>query len=188
MTYMITLDNESGLWAISLVERPAVEKDFLCLSESVKLQYADNSQHIITGVALLADTPIRQFSQERGEYSIVFTADVIKQIVERYSKEGLLNSVNLQHDSDRYVDGVVMVESYIKDSKRGINPVEFQDIPDGSWLVSFKVEDPLLWEEIVNTNHFNGFSIEGAFILKEKFSLEAAKEEDPIDNLINQIL
>ena len=165
--FYITLDETAGMEAISLVEHPAVERNFLCFSEQqpLKLELKDDTQYKITGVVALADTPIFRHDNERGDYYIVFTKDTIRAMVDKYAKDGLFNSVNLNHNSEQFTTSFFMVESYIKDSSRGINPAGFEDVPDGSWFVTFKVEDPDLWNEIVNTTHFNGFSLEGVFNL-----------------------
>lgn len=177
--FYVTIGNSLGMNAISLVEEAAVEKDFLCFAkeEPIKLELKDEAKRIISGVALLADTPIVRYSEDKGKYYIVFTKEVIKQIVEKYSKDGLINSVNLQHDDRTYQDGIYMIESYIKDTERGIDPKEFKDVKDGSWFVSFKVENDELWNNIVNKDLLNGFSIQGFFDLTTDRPDEESFEE-----------
>lgn len=152
-------DDITGLTAVSLVDYPAVEKDFLLFDKQELLFKADDDKQIISGIALLADTPIYR-RNEHGEFYVVFEKDTIRQLVEKYSKQGLLNVVNLQHKADTFVKDVYMIESYLIDKQRGICPVEFQDVKDGSWFVSYYVEDKQLWNEIKNGDIFNGFSVE----------------------------
>lgn len=162
-TYRIVIDMENpevGMHAISLVEHPAIEIPFLCFNEESHSFSLNEEKRIITGPAILADTPIYRCSPMRGEYYIVFTKETIRQLVEKYSASGLLNSVNLQHDDNAFIDSAIMVESIIIDKERGICPNEFKDIPDGSWIVSYKITDDALWNEIKNGKHLNGFSIE----------------------------
>ena len=150
----------TGIDAISLVDMPAVEKNFLCFSEEkqpVKMKF-DNSKHIITGVVCLADTPIYRYNERMGEYYVVFTKETIEKMVEKFAKMDLFKSVNLQHDDEQFVDGIYMIESYLTNKERGINPIEFAEIPDGSWVCSYKVENEALWGEIINGNKLNGFS------------------------------
>ena len=161
--YRIVIDMEDptlGMSAISLVEHPAIEVPFLCFNAEHQLFKADNERHIISGPAILADTPIYRRSPIRGEYEIIFEKDTIRQLVEKYSSNGLLNSVNLQHNSEAFINCAIMVESMIIDKERGLCPNEFSDLPDGSWIVSYKITDDKLWEEIKNGGHLNGFSIE----------------------------
>ena len=153
-------DADTGMTAVSLVEHPAIEVPFLCFNAEHQSFRADDDRHIITGPAILADTPIYRRSQSRGEYQVLFEKETIRQIVEKYSKQGLVNNVNLQHDSLTFVNSAIMIESMIIDKERGVCPNEFADLPDGSWIVSYKITDDALWNEIKNGNHLNGFSIE----------------------------
>lgn len=167
--YYINLEDAEGMLAISLVADPAVQKNFLCFSEDkpIKLQLANEAEHKVTGVVCLADTPIYRRDDVKGEYYIVFTKETIKVMVDRYAKNGLFNSVNLEHNPENFVNSVFMVECFIKDVDKGISPTGFEDVPNGSLFCTFKVEDEKLWNEIVNTDHFNGFSLEGIFNLSQ---------------------
>ena len=172
-------DFETGIDAISLVDFPAVERNFLCFSKDekrVNLKF-DASKHIITGVVCLADTPIYRYNERMGEYYVVFTKETIEKMVEKFAKMDLFKSVNLQHDDKQFVDDVYMIESYITNKERGISPAEFSDIPDGSWIASYKIDNESLWDEIINGNKLNGFSLQGMFELEEKFSKQEPKEE-----------
>ena len=178
--YIIVNDDANiGVDAISLVDIPAVKKDFLCFSkekETVKLNF-DNAKRVISGVVCLADTPIYRYNEKYGEYYVVFSKETIQKMVEKFAKMDLFKSVNLQHDDTKFVDGIYMFESYIINKERGINPVEFSDIPDGSWIASYKVENDELWGEIINGDKLNGFSLQGLFELEEKFSEQKPVEE-----------
>lgn len=189
-TYQIDvnmLDSLTGLNAISLVKSPAVEKNFLCFNDQPKVLKFDESKHIISGVFILADTPIYRYNEEMGEYYVNFSKEVIEKLVEKYFKEGLTNSVNLNHNDNDFVDGVIMIESYLKDSERGIAPEEFKDVPDGSWLGSFKVENDELWDEIIKGDKYLGFSVQGLFDLIQTNMSKETKIET-IDDLINKII
>ena len=160
-------DFETGLNAISLVENPAVEVDFLAFAkdESAVLQFADEERHIITGIALLADTPIYRIAPDRTEYYVRFTKDCIRELVEKYFKFGLTNSVT-------------MLESYIIDKERGICPNEFASAPDGSWVVSYKVSNLDVWSKI-KSGEVKGFSVQGLFhIIETKLEMNNNKPEE----------
>lgn len=161
-TYRIVIDMDdpiTGMSAIALVDNPAIEIDFMCFKEQ-QIFKSDEERHVISGPAILADTPIYRYHPSRGEYYVVFEKETIRQLVEKYSKDGLLNNVNLQHDSLTFVNSAIMIESMIIDKERGICPNEFKDIPDGSWIVSYKITDDNLWNEIKTSGVLNGFSIE----------------------------
>lgn len=181
----------TGIDAISLVEVPAVEKNFLCFSEDkqpVKMKF-DNSKHIITGVVALADTPIYRYDDIHGEYYVIFSKEAIRHMVEKFAKNDLFKSVNLQHDDTKFVDGIYMVESYLTDKERGISPVEFSEIPNGSWIASYKVENEALWNEIINGDKLNGFSLQGMFELSnEKFEKYISEKEETFDEWLKKYL
>lgn len=165
----INEDDNTGLDAISLVSTPAVEIDFLCFEkeDSVEISFSANEdKHIISGIALRADFPIYRRNGDY-EYYVVFTKDIIRKIVNKYAKNGLFNSVNLQHNDLNFTNKAIMIESYIIDKERGICPTEFSDIEDGSWYVSFHIEDEMLWKEIKDGNILKGFSVQGLFNLIE---------------------
>ena len=188
--FYITINDDSttGIDAISLVQSPAVEFDFLCFNKEekpVEMKF-DNSKHIITGVVALADTPIYRYNEKFGEYYVIFTKEQIRKMVEKFAKMDLFKSVNLQHDNNKFVDGIYMVESYIVDAERGLSPIEFA-VPDGSWIVSYKVENEELWSQIINGDKLNGFSLQGMFELEEKFE-KVLPENETFDEWLEKQL
>lgn len=189
--FLIKIDDSiQGINAISLVQSPAVEKEFLCFNKEdkpVSMKF-DNSKHIITGVVCLADTPIYRYNEDLGEYYVVFTKETIEKMVEKFAKDGLFTSVNLQHDDKMFVDGIYMVESYITNKERGINPIEFSDIPEGSWICSYKVDNEALWNEIINGNKLNGFSLQGMFKLEEQFQKQELPKQETFDEWLEKQL
>lgn len=185
--YKIVIDDDCGMDAIALVHDPAIERNFLTFSNSPKMviKMSDDEKHLLSGPVCLADTPIYRYSPDMGEYYIVFEKDTIERMVHRYMKENLGNSVNLEHNSDKSTLACTMVESYIKDTPRGICPAEFKDVPDGSWFATFKVEDDEIWNA-VKAGDFKGFSLEGYFGLEEK--MKSAKRTDETEQTYEEYL
>lgn len=185
-TYYINIDDEGlGMSAISLVEYPAIERDFVKLAEQKPLQFsADEEKRELFGPALIADKPIYRRNGS-FEYYVVFTADVIKQIAERYSKNNLWCRVNLQHQEDTFVEGVTMLETYLKNEALGISPKGFEDVADGSLFVRFKVEDENLWN-VLKSDEFKGFSVEITADLEEKFS-EMPNAPQSLDDEVEEL-
>lgn len=182
---VINEDDNTGMDTISLVSSPAVGVNFLKFEEQkeIKKLSFDADKHIITGVVALAGIPIYRYDKEIGDYYVVFTSEVIEKMMIKYSKMNLNNSVDLQHNGKK-VDGVIMFESYIYNKERNIAPVEFGDIPDGSWIASFKVENDELWEEIKSGNELNGFSLAGLFAFSEPENEEVDELEQYIDEIL----
>ena len=142
---------------------------------SANLSFAvqDEDQRIVSGPLMIADLPIYRRDEE-GEYYVMFTGEQIKKIVQRFFKKGYQAKVNIEHG--KKAEGVYMFESYIIDRERGVNPpTGFEDVADGSWFGSFKVENDKLWGE-VKAGTFKGFSVEGLFRY-EKAGMIVQKEE-----------
>jgi hypothetical protein len=129
-------------------------------SASLTFAVQDEEQRIVSGPLMIADLPIYRRDEE-GEYYVMFTAEQIKKIVQRFFKKGYQAKVNIEHGKP--AEGVYMFESYIIDKERGVNPpIGFEDVADGSWFGSFKVENEKLWNQ-VKAGTFKGFSVEGLF-------------------------
>ncbi len=175
----IDFDSEEGLELVSLVDEPAVMESFLKFKEagSMKIIFtSDEEQHIISGVSLLADTPIYRCDDGVNGYYVVFTKDTIRELVEKYNKENKTNLTSLQHNGE-VISDCIMVESYFIDKERGICPKEFEHCPDGSWITSYKVTSDELWNEIKTSGELNGFSVEISCQLEPAFEGQHLEEE-----------
>jgi hypothetical protein len=135
------------------------QEDFLAVGFN-KFSIENQDQRIVTGPLMVADLPIYRRDQDE-EYYVSFSAAEIKKIVQRFFKKGYQSKVNVEHSTP--VDGVFMFESYIIDREKGIMPPKgFEDISNGSWFGSFKVDNEKIWNE-VKAGTFKGFSVEGLF-------------------------
>lgn len=181
--YRVVLSNEQdGVLRVSLVDAPAVDSDFEVFQKAEAKRPAlyavqDEEKRLVRGVILRADYPIyrRDKAGEAGYY-VTFGADVIREAAERYLAEGRSNEVNLQHEDGSDVDGVQMVQFFIKDSAAGVDPEGFDDIADGSLFGEYHVTNDDVWEEI-KAGTFKGFSVEILYTLIPAGDAMAA--EDP---------
>jgi hypothetical protein len=125
-----------------------------------KFNIENQEQRIVTGALMIADLPIYRRDEDE-EYYVSFSAAEIKKIVQRFFKKGYQSKVNVEHSTP--VDGVYMFESFIIDREKGIMPPKgFEDVSNGSWFGSFKVDNEKIWNE-VKAGTFKGFSVEGLF-------------------------
>lgn len=157
---------ECGIYRISLVDLPAVESDFVYFNKEreVKFSIQDAEQRMITGVIMRAGFPIYRFDPQFGEYYIRYSAETIKVMAEKMMIDNTFNQINLMHVDGTDVEGVNLVEIFIKDSEKGINPAGFEDVEDGSLFATYKINNEAVWEEI-KAGTFRGFSLEGLFDL-----------------------
>lgn len=178
------MDSDVEVDYVALVDRPAIEKNFLAFkdqTEKITFAIQDEDEHIITGALMLADTPIYR-NDHNGEYYVMFSKDTIKQIAQKFFQKGYQSNVNLMHDGGQKLDGLTMYESWITDSKRGVHAMRgFEDVPDGSWFGSFKVENPEVWQ-MVKDGLIRGFSVEGLFSYRK-----SDIQQDSVQKLWQQI-
>lgn len=162
------LNDEIEVDFVALVDKPAIQRDFLKFNEE-RLNFVIQSEdrRIVSGALMFADTPIYR-KDKNGEYYVSFSKQTIEKIAQKFFKKGYQSNVNLMHDEMMAVDGVTMYESFIVDSSRGILPMKgFEDAPEGSWFGSFKVENDDVWSKI-KSGEFKGFSVEGVFNYKKE--------------------
>jgi hypothetical protein len=179
-------DNTDGMERISLVDLPAVESDFLAFDKDKRpMMFAveNEEKRIIRGVVMRADYPIYRIGAGGYEYFILFEKETIRQMAQKYLRESRQNEINLMHEDGTEVQGVEMVQWFIKDTENGISPKGFEEISDGSLFAEFKVENNDVWES-VKKGEFKGFSLEGLFS-HELMQMSSAKAE--LINNINEI-
>ena len=169
------LADDAEVQFVALVDRPAIQKNWNAFKNEQKFQVISEDKRIISGCAMLADTPIFRSDANFGDYYVAFSKDTIVKIVQKYFKKGYQNNVNLMHDPTQIETGVTMFESFISDKTRGILPMKgFEDAPDGSWFVSMLIENDEVWQQ-VKEGKINGFSIEGIFNYTPKLSKDEVK-------------
>jgi hypothetical protein len=153
-------DEATGVDAIAIVTHPAIEKSFMAFTEQkpIQLYFSESGdRRIVTGALMIADMPIYR-NVAGKEFYVQFDAQTIEAIAQRFFEKGYQKNVNLQHDGN-ILDGIVMYESMIVDKERGM---QFQDLPEGSWVGSFKVNNDEVWQ-LIKSGTMKGFSVEGIF-------------------------
>lgn len=155
-------DEECGMIRISLVDDPAVMSGWQKFKKAPQMYAVQNEeQRLVRGVVMRADFPIYRIDNKGGEYYIIYRADTIREMAEKYLAESRQNNVDTMHDGNE-VDGVEMVQFFIKDTSKGINPEGFDDIADGSLFAEFHVTNDEVWAAIKDGT-YQGFSLEGVF-------------------------
>lgn len=175
-------DDEAGVDSIALVDEPAIERHWMAFSKQPKrhtFEITNVEKRVISGPLMIADFPIYRRDEEGNEYYVVFDSDTIRKIVYKFMKEGRTNSVNEMHET--YIDGVFMFESFIIDKNKR-TPEGFEELTDGSWFGSFKVENDEVWEQ-VKDGTFKGYSVEGLF----KEDRQMIIDEEIIDAVVASI-
>ena len=172
-------DEGDGVKIISLVEFPAVERNFIQLSKEVKLSLNEEKRELL-GVALIPDFPIYR-RNEQGEYYITFNAESIRKIAIDFYKKLNVNMADVEHSHDME-NGITYFQSLIVDKENGICPTAFKDLPDGTWIVGCKIDNDEVWNA-VKSGEVKGFSIDGYFHAEPEKQEEKPEEKSTIDSL-----
>ena len=178
----------NGIEAISIVEYPAIEENFVALNSQERVQFAaqDAEKRILMGAALVPNKPIYR-NQDGEEFYVYFTSKTIRQAAELFLMRGNQNESTLEHEAK--LTGLSVVESWIiEDDQHDKSRKYGMDLPVGTWMVSMKVNNEKIWNDFVKTGKVKGFSIEGYFV--DKVNMASHVEQQAMDTLtkINYIL
>jgi hypothetical protein len=182
---LIISNDEDGIEAISLVDRPAIESNFITLAKEYEMNLAevDIEKKILMGPALI---PNKMIFRKDGEskYQVYFSEKTVEQASQMYLQNGNQSNATLQHKNK--IVGMSLVESWIitdpemdKSKSYGFN------LPKGTWMVSMKADNQEIWAK-AKSGEIKGFSIEGYFA--DKLSLELLpdiKDEELVSQILN---
>lgn len=158
-------EDQSGIYAISFVDVPANEIDFVTLAKQPKLERLnrDSQKQILTGVVLRPDQLIYR-NDTRGEYYIQFSAEQIEKIAQKMMRTGIaLHNTTHQHQNP--LEGNFLTELWIVENPQHdkSQALGFADLPKGTLMCSYKIADKHYWDTQVMTGNVRGFSLEGFF-------------------------
>ena len=180
----------SGIEAISVVESPAIEEDFIALKdqEQIRLAEVSKEKRLLMGAALIPEKPIYRKSGDH-EFYIYFSKDTVAKASQMFLKRGNQSQATLEH-TEQKLSGMTIVESWLvedevhdKSRKYGL------DMPVGTWMVAMKVDNDDIWNNYVKEGKVKGFSIEGYFA--DKLNRPQDKQQDQLsedDKLLNDII
>ncbi len=166
-------DEVSGIEAISVVENPAIEENFIALkNQEFKLAEVDKEKRILMGAALIPNKPIYRQNGEQ-EYYIYFSQATVRKASELFFINGNQSNSTLEHQLE--LKGLTAVESWIVESEQDKSRMYDLNVPMGTWMVSMKVNNDDVWKK-VKSGEVKGFSIEGYFADKLERPNEPVKE------------
>jgi hypothetical protein len=184
-------EDMDGVFAISLVEDPAIEEFWVALNkQKAQLQFTkiDEDKRLLIAPALVPNKQIFRMDDDGSDYHVFFSKETIKKASELYMKRNHLQSATLEHEKD--VDGLCVVESWIKEFEIDKSvKYGFEHCPVGTWFVSMRVDNDKIWEKVKN-GEVLGFSIEGFFTDKmQALSLRSlSQEESKLDQVKDLIV
>tara|TARA_R110000803_G_scaffold84955_1_gene151243 strand:+ start:20723 stop:22096 length:1374 start_codon:yes stop_codon:yes gene_type:complete len=180
-----------GIKAISLVEDPAIEHNFVWFDkEKIAFQKIDKEKRLVVGPLLIPNKKILRIDGEGQSYNVYFSPETIERLAQNYLKQGNQGEATIEHKKEK-VKGVTLVESWVKTSKLDKSNSYGLNLPLGSWVGVMKIDNDEIWNEYVKSGETKGFSIEGIFEHKLVEATRVKKtdliQEEEAEYLLNQI-
>lgn len=187
----------SDVFAVSLVDAPAVESSFIALSaqkQPMNFKIQSEEKRMLFGVALRADFDIyRSYGEE--EFYINFDKDAVRRLMTKFMKNHYQQSFTTDHMD--FAQGLTVVESWIVEDVENdkANAIGLENFSEGSWIIGVKVDDDEMWQS-VKEGKWSGFSVEAFVDLKEiakeinnnkHIKSEMAKKEVKMDEILENI-
>jgi hypothetical protein len=179
-----------GVFAISLVEDPAIEEFWVALNkqkQQIEFKKIDEDKRLLIAPALVPNKQIFRIADDGSDYHVFFSKETIKKASELYMKRNHLQSATYEHEKE--IDGLCVVESWIKEFELDKSvKYGFEHCPVGTWFVTMRVDNDEIWEK-VKKGEVLGFSIEGFFTDKmQSLSNQNISEEQLKINEIKELI
>ena len=170
-------DAQGGIEAVSVVETPAIEEDFIALKKhEVELKTVNEEKRLLMGPALIPKKQIyRRDEKTEDEYYIYFSKETIRKASQLFLKKANQNNATIEHEAK--LKGMTVVESWIVDDKDKDKSAHYGfSAVVGTWFITMKVENDEVWSKVKN-GEIKGFSIEGYFT--ENINMNKNMPSDP---------
>lgn len=171
----LTIDQ--GICGVSLVDWPAMDVKWEAFGkekEILKFSVVDEEEHKVLSPLIRCDFPILRYDVHQGEYYVIFDKETTERIARKFLADGFAWNVTLDHVEENYADGVRLEQLFLKDTNRGISPVGFEEVAEGSLFGVWKIENEDIWQ-LIKDGTYNGMSLEGRFTM--------TPEEDEVETL-----
>ena len=161
-TYKIVVnadDDTTGVYAVSLVDQPAIEVDWIALSKHISDYYfqANKDKQMLFGPLLIPNKLIYRRDESGNEYNIVFDEETIQIIADKYNENKLGDVFNFQHSNEKVE--AALLQNWITGELDKSKEMGFE-LPKGTWFGGVKVKNEKFWLEEVKTGLVKGFSVE----------------------------
>lgn len=188
---IITDDFDNGLFGIALTKSPAIETEFLTFSKQkqpLKFAISDVENRRIISPIMRADYPIYRYDEKVGDYYIMYSKPTLEKMAKKMLCQNTFNNWNAEHNCNEKLSGIYLNQLFIKNTEKGLNPVGFEDIEEGSLFGVFSIENDAVWND-VKEGRFVGISLEGVFEIEySDIDIEEDDEEDLTDDEFDEIL
>tara|TARA_B110000240_G_scaffold151949_1_gene168436 strand:- start:3085 stop:3972 length:888 start_codon:yes stop_codon:yes gene_type:complete len=176
--------------AVSLVEFPAIESEWIFLSKDTKnnlsLAKVDEHKRLIVGAALIPNKQIYRRDENGKEFYVFFSEATVKRASELYLINNNQSSATYEHTDT--IHDITTVESWIvEDTDNDKSNIYGLNLPKGSWVLSMKVDNDKVWEDIL-AKKVKGYSIEGFYIDRlASLSTKVENTEDTDEDILTAL-
>lgn len=178
-----------GVYALSVVENPAMEDFWITLSEqpqTIELAQIDEEKRLLLGAALIPNKKIYR-NIDGNEFYITFSDKTIETLSHNFFKQQKNNNSSLEHETA--LSGMSVVESWtVQDPLKDKSNAYGKQYERGTWVAMMKVDNDEVWAK-VKSGEIKGFSIDALLGLQEinlKIDNKMSKEQEK--NLKDEIL
>jgi hypothetical protein len=177
-------DDAIGVEAISVVENPAIESDFIALSkQNIQLAEVNKEKRLLMGALLIPNKPIPRNGEDNEVYYIFFSKDTISKASQMYLQNGNQSNSTLEHKQE--LKGLTLVESWIvEDLEKDKTALYGIKVPLGTWMGSVKCDNDEIYK-MAKEGVVKGFSIEGYFAdkIEKKPNAELSSQNKTLNEL-----
>jgi len=160
-------EQDAILQSISIVEKPAIEREFMYFSEDGRqmLYFQEiEDQRIVVSPAMIPDKMIARKDKDGSIYYVYFSKDTVAKASEYLMKYNKQSHSNINHQRI-YSNDMYVMESWIKESQNDKSTdYGFGDLPEGTWFVKFRILNDDVWNKI-KSGELKGLSVEGDFVV-----------------------
>lgn len=168
--YDIQIDENSiGLTAISLVDYPAIQENWVAFSKQQMIWMSSAEKREIIAPILIPDQLILRKAEDGSLYYIRWRRETILQAAQKYIANGFFNNFTYMHPTfynkdmkyeDALEKDIYMLRMWTIEDKNddAITKYGF-NLPEGTLMCHFKVHNRKLWQKIKN-KEVMGCSIE----------------------------
>ena len=176
-------DNKIGVYAVGLVQNPAIEINWVALNTDNKYNTTPvllndekgDYKYTLTGPLMVPEQQIYR-SNFGGEYWVKFSAEVIRRAQEMFFKSGFNDRITHQHQIPLFSNTVI--ESQIIENEQFDKSKHYGfDLPVGTQMITVKIDDKEYQNNEVLMGKVQGFSLEGLF---EHVELPNNLKDEPI--------
>lgn len=171
---LVINEDIDGVYAVSLVDEPAIEKDFVYFSkvkqidnkEIIEFQSINEEKREVVGVLLIPNQQIFRRDKNGIDYYVYMSEETVYETQKKFFRDKNQSNTTIQHNL--MAEGNYIFESYITETEKDTKAIKYgyTDLPKGSWIVKMKIDNDETWDLIKN-KEIKGFSIEGLYDLNK---------------------